>query len=76
MYFYLNSYLNNAILLSLLQIIKRYGYSHVTPNEVRFSTPTQKQKRRRTSLRLSLQVAGAVGIEPTTNGFGDRYSTS
>ena len=48
----------------------------VTPNEVRSSTPTQKQKRRRTSLRLSLQVAGAVGIEPTTNGFGDRYSTS
>lgn len=38
--------------------------------------PTQKQKKRRTSLRLSLQVAGAVGIEPTTNGFGDRYSTS
>ena len=76
MYFYLNSYLNNAILLSLLQIIKRYGYSHVTPNEVRFSTPTQKQKRRRTSLRLSLQVAGAVGIEPTARGFGDHCSTS
>lgn len=31
--------------------------------------PTQKQKRRRTNLRLSLQVAGAVGIEPTTNGL-------
>lgn len=44
--------------------------------EVRSFMPTQKQKRRRTSLRLSLQVAGAVGIEPTTNGFGDRYSTS
>ena len=76
MYFYLNSYLNNAILLRLQQIRKRYGYAHVMPKEVRFSTPTQKQKRRRTSLRLSLQVAGAVGIEPTTNGFGDRYSTS
>lgn len=76
MYFYLNSYLNNAILLCLLQIIKRYGYARVMPKEVRSFMPTQKQKRRRTSLRLSLQVAGAVGIEPTTNGFGDRYSTS
>lgn len=46
------------------------------PKEVRSFMPTQKQKRRRTNLRLSLQVAGAVGIEPTTNGFGDRYSTS
>ena len=48
----------------------------VMPKEVRSFMPTQKQKRRRTNLRLSLQVAGAVGIEPTTNGFGDRYSTS
>ena len=66
MYFYLNSYLNNVILLSLLQIIKRYGCPHVVPKEVRSFMPTQKQKRRRTSLRLSLQVAGAVGIEPTS----------
>lgn len=76
MYFYLNSYLNNAISFRLQQIRKRYGCPHVMPKEVRSFMPTQKQKRRRTSLRLSLQVAGAVGIEPTTNGFGDRYSTS
>ena len=76
MYFYLNSYLNNAISFRLLQLIKRYGCPHVVPKEVRSFDLTQKQKRRRTNLRLSLQVAGAVGIEPTTNGFGDRYSTS
>ena len=45
MYFYLNSYLNNAILLCLLQIIKRYGYAHVMPKEVRSFVPTQKQKK-------------------------------
>ena len=24
----------------------------------------------------NLNLAGAVGLEPTTNGFGDRYSTN
>ena len=46
------------------------------PMRCGFQLPHKNKKRRRTSLRLSLQLAGAVGIEPTTNGFGDRYSTS
>jgi len=25
---------------------------------------------------LYYNMAGAVGLEPTTNGFGDRYSTN
>ena len=26
--------------------------------------------------RTQKNLAGAVGLEPTTNGFGDRYSTN
>ena len=48
----------------------------LSPKRCGLLSPHKNKKRRRTSLRLSLQVAGAVGIEPTTNGFGDRYSTS
>ena len=35
-----------------------------------------KIKKLQTSSAAYFCVAGAVGIEPTTNGFGDRYSTS
>ena len=33
-------------------------------------------KNKRTSLAVLLFLAGAEGFEPTTNGFGDRDSTS
>jgi hypothetical protein len=38
---------------------------------------TAKNKKTANSLRLLIFIlAGVVGLEPTTNGFGDRYSTN
>ena len=37
---------------------------------------TEQKKRRKYLRRLRFIVAGAEGLEPATNGFGDRYSTN
>jgi hypothetical protein len=41
-----------------------------------YDSVVQKIKKSQVCLRLPIFIlAGAVGLEPTTNGFGDRYST-
>ena len=42
----------------------------------RISIPCKTKKKRVFSKRENTPLAGAVGLEPTTNGFGDRDSTN
>ena len=74
---------------ALLAVIKgdreKYKIDYISNNQGKpgitadfpwFYFNMSKIKKLQTSSAAYFCVAGAVGIEPTTNGFGDRYSTS
>ncbi len=48
---------------------------YILINEAISSLNIDKNKKT-VSISLTIFVAGAVGLEPTTNGFGDHYSTN
>ena len=54
-------------------------YPQIIPNysqDARFERNRSIAEAPQTLRRLIILVAGAEGLEPTTNGFGDRYSTN
>ena len=46
------------------------------PSKINGSAKTEKTRAVTGTERVVDFVAGAVGLEPTTNGFGDHYSTN
>ena len=51
------------------------GCTHVAPIYQRSLQHNKNKKGVELAPRLMFRLAGAVGIEPTTNGFGVRYHT-
>ena len=53
-----------------------HGSGVQKPSKIKGSEKQEKTRTVTGTERVAHFVAGAVGLEPTTNGFGDHYSTN
>ena len=52
------------------------GFGSQKPSKIKGSEKQEKTRVVTGTTRVAHSLAGAVGLEPTTNGFGDHYSTN
>ena len=55
---------------------ERFELSHACASNDLANRPLQPLEYHSADKNYLLLMAGAVGLEPTTNGFGDHYSTN
>lgn len=58
------------------KIVGNVGAALLNPSEIKGSVKEEKTRAVTGTERVVDLLAGAVGLEPTTNGFGDHYSTN